>query len=197
MLRVHVREKRLHQLRKIFLVFAQGWHMDVKHVEAIVQVVTKFPARDCLLRSFVGGRKDAHIHGSLYLAAEAAQFVVLQNAQKLCLRAHGHFADLVQQEGTAFGKLETSGAAFEGAGESAFFVAKDFTLNQSFRNRRAVDRHEWFGAPRAQFVDGACDHFLAGSAGTGDEHGGGAGRHHFDEPEDFLHFFRGTHELAE
>ena len=51
-----------------------------------------------------------------------------------------HLADFVEQQGAAFGQFEAAGAAFERAGERAFFVAEDFALDQRFGNGRAIDR---------------------------------------------------------
>ena len=46
-------------------------------------------------------------------------------------------------------------------------------------------------------MDGTRDHFLSCTTGPGDENGSRAGRHHFDQAEDFLHFLGGTDEGAE
>src|SRR5205814_9620324 len=59
----------------------------------------------------------------------------------------------VEQQCSAFGKLETTGAAFDRAGECPFFVPEDFAFNQSFGNRGAIDGHKWFRPAWTEFVN--------------------------------------------
>jgi len=56
--------------------------------------------------------------------------VVFKHAQQLGLRGNRHLTDLIQQQRTFFRQLKASGAPLHGAGESAFFVAKDLAFNQ-------------------------------------------------------------------
>jgi len=108
------------------------------------------------------------------------------------LRAHRHFADFVEQKRSAFRQLEAAGAPFHRACEGAFFVPKDFALDESFRDSGAVDGYEDALAPGTEFVDGPGYEFLARTARAGNEHRSGAGRDHLDEPEDFLHLARSS-----
>ena len=96
----------------------------------------KFAARNRFLRHFVGGGQDAHIHRSFDFASQAAQFAVFENAQEFGLGADGHFANFIEQQSAAFGEFEASGAALQGAGESAFLVAEDFAFHRAFQEWR-------------------------------------------------------------
>ena len=50
---------------------------------------------------------------------------------------------------------------------------------------------------RAEFMDGPRHQFFTSSARARDEHRGGAGRDHLDQPEDLLHFAGRAAQTAE
>ena len=66
-------------------------------------------------------------------------------------------------------------------------VAEQLALEQVLRNGGAVDGGEALLAPRAHPVDGAGQHFLAGAALAGDEHGGAVARHAGGQVEQVAH----------
>src|ERR1700722_4513381 len=155
--------------------------MNVKHVQPEVEIAAQLSVSHGLLGVLIGGSKDAHIHGGFHFAAGPPHFVVFENAQKLRLCWRGHFADFVEQQGSALSQFEASDAAFGSTGECPFFVAENFAFHQRLGNRGTVDCHERPVYPRRQHVNRARDHFLAGAGLSGNEHGsrgrsGGAGR---------------------
>ena len=64
----------------------------------------------------------------------------LQHAQELALRRRRQIANLVEQERAAVGQLEPAETAAIRAGERAFFVTEQLTLEQAFGQRGTVDR---------------------------------------------------------
>ena len=56
--------------------------------------------------------------------AHALNFVVLQHAQQLGLHGQRHFADFVEQRGSAVGVLENADFVLLRSGKRAFDVAK-------------------------------------------------------------------------
>ena len=56
MLLVQIVDKRFHQIGQIFLVLAQGRHVNVENVQAIVQVISQLPCRYRFFRNLVGCR---------------------------------------------------------------------------------------------------------------------------------------------
>ena len=66
-------------------------------------------------------------------------------------------------------------------------VAEQLALEQLLGDGGAVDGGEALLAPRAHPVDGAGQHFLAGAALAGDEHGGVVARHPAGELEQVAH----------
>ena len=96
-------------------MLAQRRHMNIEDVEAVIKILAKFSVGHGFVGNLVGGGQHAHVDRSFDLAAEPAQFVVFQNAQKLGLRADRHLADFIEQQRAPFGEFETAGAAFERA----------------------------------------------------------------------------------
>ena len=121
------------------------------------------------------------------VAADALEFAVLQDAQNFGLRGQRHVADFIEENGAVVALLEFADAAFDGAGEGAFFVAEQFAFEQVFGDGGAVDGEERGLGAMAVMIDGAGDEFLAGAAFAGDERGGVRLRDLADELEDLLH----------
>ena len=94
------------------------------------------------------------------------------------------------------GEFEAAGAAFDGAGEGAFFVTEEFTFDERFGHGRAVEGDEGAVGARGKRVKGAGDQFLAGAGFAGDEDGGFGRGDLFDEREDLAHVSAGAGHLA-
>ena len=171
-------------------MLAQRRQMDVENVQAEIEVLAQMPIGDGLFGIFVGGGDHADVHGRFHFAAEAADFVVFQNAQQLGLRGRGHFADFIEQQRAAVGQFEAADAAFGSAGEGAFLVAENFALHQRFGNRRAIDGDEGTIGARRKHVNRARDHFFAGAGFAGDQHRGGGRRGDLHLAHHFLHRLR-------
>ena len=122
---------------------------------------------------------------------------ILQNAQQLGLRLHGHLADFVQQQRAVLRHLEAAGAPLGGARERALLVAEQFAFDQRFRQRRAIDGDKRSLPPRAQRVHGARHQFLAGAAFAGDQHAGLARSGLLQQRKNLLHLGGSAHQFAE
>ena len=127
----------------------------------------------------MGGRHQAHVDLDLALPAQAHQRALLQRAQQLGLHGQRQLANLVQKDGAAVGLLKPARTGCTGAGECAFFIAKQFGLKQRIRNGRAVDLDEGPVAPPAGQVHGAREQLLARArlAQQQQQHGGLGLRH--------------------
>jgi hypothetical protein len=66
-------------------------------------------------------------------------------------------------------------------------VAEQFAFDQSFRQSRAIERHERAFAPRAVVMNGLGDEFFSGPALAGYQDGGATVGHLLDLRIDFLH----------
>ena len=114
------------------------------------------------------------------IAAEAFEFLFLQDAQEFGLQLERDVADFVQEKGAAIGELEAADFLVDGAGEGAAFVAEEFGFEQAGGNRGAIHFDEGALFARAEIVDGARDEFFAGAGFAEDENGAAGGRDEFD-----------------
>ena len=158
---IEIAQNVLDQQGEIFLAIAQGRQMNVKHVQAEIEILPKLAVRNSLLGIFIGGREHAHVHRRFGLAAQAPDLAVLEHAQQLGLRGRRHFADFVQKERAAVGKLKAADAALGGSRESASFVPENLALHQRFRDGGAVDGHEGPVGARRKLMQCAREDLLA------------------------------------
>src|SRR5438034_473618 len=68
------------------------------------------------------------------------------HAQQFGLKLRGHLGDFIQKDRAAVGQFEAPDALGDGASEGAFFVAEQFTLEEGFRNRRAIHLDQGTGS---------------------------------------------------
>ena len=149
--------------------FAQGGQAHHQAVQAVVQVFAELALGDQGFEVFVGGANEHHVHLVFLARAQRCDPALLQHAQQTRLQLGGHVADFVQKQRAAVRHLDLAGGATPfGTGERAFFVAKEFGLDQGFRNGGAVDRHKGPPCPCRVVVDGLRQDVFAGAGFTQD-----------------------------
>lgn len=87
-----------------------------------------------------------------------------------------HLGELVEKERPAIRSLEEPRLVAIGAGERALAMPEHLALEQRFRKRGAVDRHELAARATTVTMDELRNHFLPRSALAGDHHRGVGGR---------------------
>ena len=165
------------QRADVLAPLGQRGQVDRDHVQAVVQVLPKAAGLHIGRQVAVGGRHQAHVDLDLALPAQSHQRALLQRAQQLGLHGQRQLANLVQKDGAAVGLLKPARTGCAGAGECAFFIAKQLRLEQRIRNGRAVDLDEGPVAPPAGQVHGACEQLLARARLAQQQHGGLGLRH--------------------
>lgn len=96
--------------------------------------------------------------------------VFLQHAQQLDLLCQRHAFDFVEKQRAAGGVFDAADALALGAGEGAAFMAEQLALEDGFRDRRAVQRHERPAGARAEVVQAARHLLLAAAGFAADQH---------------------------
>src|SRR5262245_313083 len=104
-------------------------------------------------------------------AAEPAHGPLLEHLEQLGLEAFREQPHLVQEDRSAMGRLQQARLRAPGVGEGAPLEAEHLRLEQSFRNRGAVDVDEWTVRARTSLVDQPGQEPLARSRLAFDEHG--------------------------
>ena len=144
-------------------------------VEAEEQVL----AEDVLLNQaeqvLVGRRDDAHVDLAHAGVADHADFPVLQDTEEFDLHRGTGLADFVQEDRTALGGLEETGAGLGRAGERTSDIAEELAFQQPLGYAATVYRHEWSRGTRAGVVNRPGHQFLAGAAFAGNQHRGRRG----------------------
>src|SRR6266404_2429726 len=126
------------QQRQIVAAVAQRRKLDREDLEPIEQVLAQTAAGNERFQWAIGGRDQAYVGLHGFISAQALEFLLLQQAQQLGLRAGGKIADLVQKNRTVVGLLELADAPAVGPGESASLVPEQFAFQQRLRNGRAI-----------------------------------------------------------
>src|ERR1700691_1341756 len=128
--------------RDILASFAQWGDSQAKHVEAEIQIPAERAFGHSLLQDAVSGSEDADVDGDAAGAADGTNLLFLNRPQKFGLEVDGKLADFVEEYGAAFGDGEETVLGLIGAGERAFDIAKQLTLDQRGDERAAVDGNE-------------------------------------------------------
>lgn len=87
----------------------QGRHLDVDHVEPVIEVLPEFALLDLLPEVPVGGCNDAHVHMKRLGAADPGDLSLLDDPQQLDLQVQIQLSDLVQEQGALVGQLKKAG----------------------------------------------------------------------------------------
>jgi hypothetical protein len=109
-------------------------------------------------------------------AAQSFELPLLQNPQQLRLEFERDVCDLVQEKSARVSRFETAHSAIHGAREGSSLMAKEFTLQQSHGNGRAIQRDEAVISACAVLVNGAGDEFLPRAGFAHDKNSGTGGR---------------------
>ena len=125
-------EEIVDQQRDIPLALPQRRHLELDHVETVVEVFAKPAGRHLLLQIAVGGAENARIHLEGLLPPHPLQFMLLQHPQQLRLHPGRGFADLVEKERPALGLDEASLAATVRAGKRPLLMAKELGFAAGF-----------------------------------------------------------------
>src|ERR1017187_7263286 len=104
-----------------------------------------------------------------FRSAQGADFMLLEEAQQVALKALVDLADFVQENRPPVGGFEDTDAVAVGAGKRAAHSAEEFAFQQRRRDGGAIHRHEGLLGAQAVAMDHARHQFLAG-AGRSEEH---------------------------
>ena len=135
----------------------------------------------------VGGGDDPRFEPDPLVAAQGADFMLLERAQQPRLQLDGQFADFIQEDGSRTGRRQQSLPRLGGPGESAFDVPEQLAFNQGGRQRPAIHRDEGLIAPGALRVDGPRHQLFARAAFAHDQNRVPLQRHFGNQPVNLLH----------
>src|SRR6266481_846190 len=149
------------QERNVSGTFAQRWDADRKHVQAIVQVAAELAILHHLFQVAIGRRYQSHIHLLGSVTAQPFKLTFLQSAQQFGLDLNRNVSHLVEKQRALIGELKPANLLRNRAREGPSFMSKKLTLEQSRRNRGAVELYKGAILAPAAFMDRACNQFLS------------------------------------
>ena len=115
---------------------------DRQHVQAVEEVLAKATRPRFRRELAIRRRDEPEIDVDRHPRSDSLDLLLLDHAQELGLEREFELSDLVKQDGRAVGELELPDHPREGARESAPLVSEEFTLEQSCRQRCAIDGDE-------------------------------------------------------
>ena len=168
----------------VAFALAQRGDFDDVEGEAVQEVGAEFVLGGEGGEVGVGGGDDSDVGGDGFVAADALEGAVFDDAEEFFLDGCGGVADFVEEEGAAVGGFEAGEAAAGGAGEGAGFVAEEFGVEDAFGEGAAVEGEVGAVPAWGEEFEAVGDDFLSGAAFTRDEdraieggEGGDVGEH--------------------
>src|SRR3984957_13386424 len=159
----------------IFLALAEGRDPQRNNIETVVKIVAEAAAFNFGFEVAIRSGNDARVNANSQCTADTLEALLLDEPQKLGLQRGSEIGNLVEKDGAAVGSFETSGLFLDRTGESPAHVAEEFTFEQMFGERSAIDDDEGTVGAAAPAVDFAGEDVFAGAAFAGEENGGVAG----------------------
>ncbi|MNE21868.1 hypothetical protein D3C80_1150490 [compost metagenome] len=138
----HTLQQALRKQRQIFHPLSQCRQADREPADTVIQVFTEGAVRHHLFERLVGGRYQAEIRMHRAQAAHRAEAARLDQTQQLHLHRQRYFANFVEEQRAAMGRLSQADLALVGTGERAFFIAEQLAFEQRLRQASAVDHHQ-------------------------------------------------------
>src|SRR5947209_13699793 len=86
---------------KIFASLPQWRQANGDDLQAEIQILTKRAVCDRLFEIAVRGREQPDVHLDRLIAADAGDFLILQNAQQLRLKGQRHVAHFIEEQRAA------------------------------------------------------------------------------------------------
>ena len=138
-------------------------------VETVEQVPAKLVLADRFEQVLVRRGDDPYVDGRFPHAADGTDHAFLNRAEQLYLYVVRQVADLVEENGSAFRRLEDALFVRNGRRKGSFGMSEQLAGGQLAREHAAVDGDERTGLPLAVGVDEAGRVFLARAAFARDQ----------------------------
>ena len=126
----------------VLSAMAKGGDLDRENGQPMKEVLAKCAFDHHLAQVAIGGGDPANVGENGPVAADALELLLLQHPQQLRLQWRVELGDFVEEEGAAVRQLDAAASSCIGAGERAFFMAEEFTLEQGLGQGSTVDSNE-------------------------------------------------------
>ena len=124
--------EKLHEGPDILAPLTQRRQLDFRELQAIVEISAEPSVGDRHFQVGIGRCHNAHIHLDRRAAADALEFLILDDAQQILLKLQGRVADFVEKERAAVSRFKATAPQIAGSGEGSLLVAEELRLQQRF-----------------------------------------------------------------
>src|SRR5436309_5045627 len=153
----------------------------------MIQILEEQAFANPCFQVLIGRGDDTDTRANRLMAANPIESSVRQYTQQACLQLGRHIADLIQEQGAAFGLLEATPSQSLRPRESTTLVPEELRFQKVFWHRRSIYCDEWLVCARAMAVQRSRHEFLACSGLAGDQDRGARLRQAADCAEYLLH----------
>src|SRR5882762_389714 len=153
----------------------------------MIQILTEQAFANPCFQVLIGRGDDTDTRANRLMAANPIESSVRQYAQQARLQLGRHIADLIQEQGAAFGLLEATPPQSLCPREGATLVPEELRFQKVFWHCRGIYCDEWLVCARAVTVQRARDELLACPGLAGDQNCGARLRQAADCAEHLLH----------
>src|SRR5690606_16799085 len=123
-------EEMVRQYRDVFEAFSQRRYFNFDRVDPVQKVLAKPVFLDHFIKRHVGGADESYVDLRLFVRPHTANPAVLNGRKQFGLQGHGQVSDLVQEQGTAVGKLKAPGTVFLRVRKCTFFMTEQFAFEE-------------------------------------------------------------------
>ena len=141
------------QQQHVVPALAQRWDGHRHRRNAKVQVFAKHFLRRHLLQVAVCRHHDPNVYLNRLRPAHPFESSFFQHAQQFRLNRQRQFPNLIQKQRPAMRQIHLADLARARARERPSLVPEQLIFHKPFRNRRAIQRHKRFLAPRRKMMD--------------------------------------------
>lgn len=121
--------------------------------QAVIEVQPEIPFLDFMGQILIRRRNDPDVDGDAMLTAYRTDILFLENPQQAVLQDIRHVSDFVEEQRPAIGRFKKAHFAIPvSSRKGPASIAEEFTFQQTFRNRPAVDRYKRAVPATAQIV---------------------------------------------
>ncbi len=132
-------DEKVREERDVLGTIAERREMNGEDVQSVVKILAESFFLNRFQEVAVGGGDDADIDPHRKVAADAFEFMRLQNVKQLGLDLGRNLANLIEEDDAAVGELEAADALGDGAREGPFLMAEELAFHEARRQGAAVD----------------------------------------------------------
>src|SRR5580765_3449253 len=165
-------DKISHQNRDVIAPLAKRRNVNWKNIQPVIEVGAKGSLLHHASQVAIRSCYQTNICANRSRPAQSFKFLLLQNSQQLWLQLQRYVAHFIQKQRALMRDLKPPDLATDGARKCTALVPEQLALQQTERDRRAIQLYENVVLSRTERMDRSCHQFLSGAGLSLDENRG-------------------------